>query len=290
MTKAFSVRLESMPAFPETLLDLLSTVRDERIGMRAVSSVLASDPSLASNVLRLANSAMFGAGQRCDNVAAAVQRIGLQEVANLANALWLKGAMPKMLPFYGEQGSSFLFHSVSIGMLAQKLAATIGLSMDGIYTSGLLHDVGKLAVVPTPGEKGAKLVIENDETELDAERRSLGTDHTEIGAELGTRWKFPVLVIASMRQHHSFPVGTGDAQQLPRVIHLASMLERAASASAASTGASPTTPASSAEPAAIPPSIFDLRLLRPLGLDEAKMLPIANKVLSDTKAIIESIG
>ena len=279
-----------MPAFPETLLDLLSTVRDERIGMRAVSSVLQSDPSLASNVLRLANSALYGGGQRCDNVAAAVQRIGLQEVANLANALWLKGAMPKVLPFYGEQGSSFLFHSVSIGMLAQKLAAIIGLSVDGIYTSGLLHDVGKLAVVPTPGEHGAKLKIEHDETELDAERRILGTDHTEIGAELGTRWKFPVMVIQSMRLHHGFPVGTGDALQLPRVIHLASMLERAASASAMVKGGQSPTESSSIEPPAIPTSIFDLRLLRPLGLDESKMLPIANKVLSDTKAIIESIG
>ena len=286
--------LAQLPAFPNTLLDLLQTVRNERLGVRAVSSVLQSDPSLTGNVLHLANSVVYGGGQKLDSVTAAVSRIGIQRVADLANAIWLKGALPKTLPFYNETAATFLAHSVATGMLAEKLAVAANLPNETAFTSGLLHDVGKLAVVARGSARilGESVVPEPGETTLQAERRLLGIDHAEIGADLGTRWNFPARVVQAIRLHHSLPVGDAVGLQLARVIHVASLLDRHVmspeNANAASGAAMPV-PAPVAEGEA-PPPLLDPQLIGPLGLDEARIMKISEGVLAETKAIIDAIG
>ena len=288
--------LAQLPAFPNTLLDLLQTVRNERLGVRAVSTVLQSDPALTGNVLRLANSVIYGGGQKLDSVTAAVSRIGIQRVADLANAIWLKGALPKTLPFYDETATTFLAHSVATGMLAEKLAIAANLPNETAFTSGLLHDVGKLAVVARGSARilGENLVPEPGESILQAERRLLGIDHAEIGADLGTRWNFPAMVVQSIRLHHSLPVGDAVGLQLARVIHIASLLDRHVMSSmaqgAASGAAMPVAPPTIEGEGGVPVPLLDPQLIGPLGLDEARIMTIADGVLAETKAIIDALG
>jgi len=134
--------------------------------------------------------------------------------------------IPKVIPGYDVPAKEFWLHNIAVAVFGEKIAALLGIEdVDMVYTAGLLHDIGKLAIgsfVADSKQALAESIRTDDMTLIDAEKKLLGTDHTEVGEQVGSKWKLPVPIQYSARYHHN-PDELPDAsyQPLLDIIHAA---------------------------------------------------------------------
>ena len=196
--------LKSLPPFPAVALQLLSLLDDEEVPMKKIVGLLRIDPALSAEILRVSNSALYGLSRRIDSVSHAIVVLGTEVVKRLALTVAL-----------GRFSHSFLCnpslricwdHSVACALIAEELADAMDQPKDRAYTSGLLHDVGRLALLACyPAEYGNLMAVarENDFDELECERQLFDIDHCAAGDWLGRQWNLPSTFVEAIAHHHT---------------------------------------------------------------------------------------
>ena len=189
-----ALRLPCAPALLPRLilaLDSPNTTADD------IADLITVDPGLAASTLRLANSAYFGSNQRAENLSQAVVRLGQQELFRLAAlalvSRWETGVGK------GEAGD-FSRHALCTALGAEVLAERMDrVSPQTAYTSGLLCDLGKLALTHTCEDFFPAIrayAMKNNCVWTDAETAILGFNNVQVGARLLTAWNFPPVLVA----------------------------------------------------------------------------------------------
>jgi len=198
-------QVDRLPAFPASAARLSGLLRDERAGAPEVEQVVRPDPSLTASLLRIANSPYFSPRSRPDTVRQAVALLGMKRTFEVAVSAAMAGMVPARLPGYDLDAKSFWLHCVAVAVLSERLARETGASSpDLLFTAGLLHDIGKLAIA-TFVERASASILVRTRAGMDfvaAEREVLGVDHTEVGARVAERWKLPAPVAWAARWHH----------------------------------------------------------------------------------------
>jgi putative nucleotidyltransferase with HDIG domain len=116
---------------------------------------------------------------------------------------------------------------VAVAVGAEQVAAALGIQPpDHAFTSGLLHDVGKI-LLGTFMEVDADPIINLTRAERIsfevAEHRVLGIDHAEAGAALLEAWELPETIVRVNRWHHS-PEGFEGDPLVADLVHVADAL------------------------------------------------------------------
>jgi putative nucleotidyltransferase with HDIG domain len=96
-------------------------------------------------------------------------------------------------------------HSLEVADLSQQLARQAGNVDPGeAYLAGLVHDVGRMALLSAPLYDSARLegMAGSACPELYAEDLLLRTNHAELGAQITAQWRLPEAMSAAIRQHH----------------------------------------------------------------------------------------
>ena len=196
--------LKALPPFPAVALQLLSLLDDDEVPMKKIVALLRIDPALSAEILRVSNSALYGLSRRVDNVSHAIVVLGTEVVKRLA----LTVALGRFSHgFLRNQGLRICWdHSVACALIAEELAQALDVAKDRAYTAGLLHDVGRLALLACyPNEYGNLIVVarENDFDELECERQLFDIDHCAAGEWLGREWNLPQDFVDAISQHHT---------------------------------------------------------------------------------------
>lgn len=204
----------SLPALPEVVSRLESTLADPEVDVRDVARLVMTDPVLSGQLLRMANSAYYARGStEVASVQAAVQRLGMRAVRGLVYAL----SLPRLFPAGPDAGlyRALWKHALAVAAMGRELVGEIGGSAaekDLAYMAGLVHDVGSL--VFTKVEVGYRDFLDRcarrredgqwDERDLcDLEQEEYGIDHAEVGEIfLSERWKMPSPIPLVVRHHH----------------------------------------------------------------------------------------
>lgn len=199
-----SILSENLPALPNHLFRLNTMLAASPVDLKQVSSVIRSDVSLAAQLLRLCNSALFGLRRRVMSVEEAAVLMGTERLRNLVFACYLIQLSNTQLD--EEEVESFWSHSLMTAMLSERLSHQLSLQeADQAYLGGLLHDVGKLPllmVAARENSSGALWLKGDDENSLILEREYFGMDHCEVGRWLAINWNFNLAIVEVLESHH----------------------------------------------------------------------------------------
>ena len=97
-------------------------------------------------------------------------------------------------------------HSVACALVSQRLAAAMGQSEERAYPAGLLHDVGRFALMARfPSEYAELLTVARHGSfdQIQCERELFDTDHCAAGAWLAEQWNLPEDLVKAIALHHS---------------------------------------------------------------------------------------
>lgn len=195
--------IQSLPPFPAVAAKLLGVISDEDAGFREMSSLILKDTGLSGQVLRLANSSLFGFRQEVRSVLKALCLMGANRVRDMVVTAALKNYMGSGLKSHLRDSWR---HSLATALWAEALAQMYGADVSTAYTAGLLHDLGRIALFRlTPDiyasylEKAAE-IVRADFRSLELEM--FGVDHCQAGAYLSRVWKFQPTLTEIIGHHH----------------------------------------------------------------------------------------
>jgi putative nucleotidyltransferase with HDIG domain len=206
--------LINIPVFPPIAIRLLHLVADENVAISEVLELLRSDAAFSAEILRRANSSLFGFSSQISSLQHALVVLGLRRVRALtmtvATGMYLKKALQ-----IGELRRCWR-HTLACALLTEELARACSIHLDMAYTAGLLHDVGRLGLlVGHPEEYAAFLRLANERALgqdsydfLDAEKGAFGLDHCAAGQLLVEQWKLPQEFSLITGRHHDRPYGS----------------------------------------------------------------------------------
>lgn len=183
----------------------IQMAEDERSAAMDLATVLSSDLALTARLLRLSNSAYYGYARRINNVREAVVLLGMRTVRSVAIT---SGIIDAMRPPAVGNFSQDLFwaHSICVGLTGETLAREFRAARpDDAFTAGVLHDLGKLAMMlvePGSFAEVLHLVEHQGMSFREAEMAVFGIAHQHVGARLAERWKFPTLLVDAIAAHH----------------------------------------------------------------------------------------
>lgn len=193
--------LKQLPPFPAVAAKLLTLVSGGSPSFRDVADLIRSDPALAAEVLRLANSPLVGLRWEVTNVLQALSLLG----ADRLNALVTTVAMIRFTqgaPRIQAYTASWRHH-VATALIAEQLADQDSGEREAAYTAGLLHDVGRLALLRLSAKEYSVLLETVPHSGmLDRERIQFGLDHCAAGEYLAREWHLPSYLIQAAAEHH----------------------------------------------------------------------------------------
>lgn len=200
-------RVRDLPALPAVLREVLRLMRTEALHADELARQIEHDQALCSRTLRLANSPFYGLPGRVGTVHDALQLLGLRTVAGMMTAASLN-AFSTLGRCPGFDFAAFWRHAMAVSLGARAIAQARGGDADQAAVSGLLHDVGQLALATYfPDELAAALDLGRsaDLEPAEAERSLLGLDHADVGGMLVRHWGLPAGIVAAVEQHHRPP-------------------------------------------------------------------------------------
>src|SRR5580704_7925971 len=193
-----------IPSYPAVAAKLQELVGHKR-GTDELAGVAANDPPLVAALLAHASSAAHAPAAAPTSLAAAIQRLGVQELVRLALAASLGAVATGPGPLATLRRDTWRCALLS-ARLCHDLATRRGLSPDEAYVAGLLHDFGAIAVVAGLEEMAKETALP---TLPEITWRAIVSRlHVPFGAAIATRWKLPppiTAVIASYGQPPETP-------------------------------------------------------------------------------------
>lgn len=200
------LNVESFPSLPQTGAKLLTIIDKPETTVTEIEKVLRYDPGLTVNFLKLANSPFFGVPTKISSVRQAITLLGLNRLKEILLATCTGAIMDKEVLGWDLRPLNLWQHSIIVSSVAVGLAKYKNLSNpEDIFTSALLHDIGKLALGKFVKEhlNVIKVIISKGVPGIVAENMVLETDHAEIGAQILTQWSLPPDVVQAVRHHHN---------------------------------------------------------------------------------------
>jgi HD-like signal output (HDOD) protein len=209
--------LGRLPAFSPIAVRLLAVLTDERTAFKEVARLITLDPVLSGEVLRLANSGLYGRRFEVRSVLQATAMLGTGILGQIAvtAALW-RGLPRRTAPFVRD----WWRHSIAAALVARDSCRDT--APDLAYTAALLHGVGQLALFEDAPHDYPKLMDRVYAEGLDlaaCELDVFGVDHAALGGLLMESWGLPEALVVPVVDHHdstpanrlAFAVQTGCA-------------------------------------------------------------------------------
>ena len=206
-----------LPPIPSVAVNLLGLLAREEVGLADVSDLISADVTIAAEVLRAANTAYYGIRGEVTNVRHAATLLGLARIRALAVTIGLRRYLGQSLGLPAVQRS--WRHNIACAATAEQLAVRLGGNAADAYTAGLLHDLGRMALIvahPTLYPAFLDAADTRGPELLRLERDLLGLDHCEAGQWFAQQLQLPQ-VFQDVAGHHHNGDAVGPNAMLARV-------------------------------------------------------------------------
>jgi HD-like signal output (HDOD) protein len=211
---------------PQSLQRLSAVTSTPDFEFGDVVEVVAHDMTLATGILKVANSAANVPPEGVPTVRDAVFRIGVAGTLAAAMHTIASGPMQQGLPAYGLAPGEMWRHACAASIAAEHIQSSAAVVLPVSFgTTALLHDIGKLVLdgvaSATPRLRSTRFTTLGPAL-WEAELERFGVHHGIAGALVAEQWNLPGAVVEGVRCHHD-PVD----DVLPAAVGLADAVSHA---------------------------------------------------------------
>ena len=187
-----------LPVLPTTSVAAMDMASRPSAEVGDVVRLIAGDPVLTSELLKISNSVLYAGSQKCETLREAVMRIGLRALRSMIFSISMRAVLlrDKTLAHMAEE---LWRQAHSVSLMARNLAPILGMDKERAFLIGLLHDIGKVALLETVRQEGSDL-----ELRPALLGRAFYLHHERAGERLARAWKLPDELVSIAGCHHRF--------------------------------------------------------------------------------------
>jgi HD-like signal output (HDOD) protein/signal transduction histidine kinase len=215
-----------LPAMPQILIKLIEHLQADDAGMPELAALIAKDAAMTSKILTVANSSAYHRNARTVGLEQSLVSLGTDMIKTLV----ISESVFQTFNSFPHSGSTdlrtFWKGSLTTAVIARDVARKMDYPhVEEAYLAGLLHNVGRLALLATaPKEYAFNFTARDDEHLCAVEQRTLQITHSEAGAWLIERWHLDSFLADSVLYHHEPVSRLESAHPLIRIVRLAHLL------------------------------------------------------------------
>ncbi len=215
-----------LPPIPQTVFKAHDIMADPKSDFEELAKLFETDQAIAAKILKLANSPFYGYSGKVTSIQRAAVILGHQTLVELLTVISTAGLLGKKLRGYWLDSGALWKHSLAVAFGSKIIAnkRNPAISNDA-FTSGLIHDVGKLLLdsyIKERWEWFEKFMADGEHSFLDAEKKILEIDHAEVASEVCKNWNIPEPLTVAIRYHHHPSESNGS--ELAYIVHVANTI------------------------------------------------------------------
>jgi len=195
-------QIKSLPPLPKSVLEIQRITADPNSSIADLVKIVKDDPMLTANLLKAANSPLYGFTRQIKNVDQAVSLFGMSTVKGFAISFAIRNSLKFDLSAYGINENKF--HDVA----AQRNAVAINWfkkdrsKLDILATNSFLIDLGAVVISLILNNEGKaesfKKRLLNGENREALETEYVGATTNDVTTEIFKHWNFSDDLIESM--------------------------------------------------------------------------------------------
>jgi HD-like signal output (HDOD) protein/nitrogen-specific signal transduction histidine kinase len=215
-----------LPAMPQILIKLIEHLQADDAGMPELAALIAKDAAMTSKILSVANSSAYHRNQRTVGLEQSLVSLGTDMIKTLVISESVFQTFNSFPHSASTDLRGFWKGSLTTAVIARDVARQMEYPhVEEAYLAGLLHNVGRLALLATaPKEYAFNFTARDDEDLCAVEQRTLQITHSEAGAWLIERWNLDSFLADSVLYHHEPITRLEAAHPLIRIVRLSHLL------------------------------------------------------------------
>lgn len=216
--------LAGLPVLKPGVMKILHAINQDEADISDIANSIQHDIGLTARILRVANSSFYGRSNQIASVKDGCVLLGKHTVRNLA---FSAAVINHLIPSSDTAIDCQILwrHSLRTAAVGIVLGKQVGTDEGNTFTSGLLHDLGRMVlIIHFPEHFAAVQQYQSDHQCIaqEAEMAVLDIDHCTLGEEVAKKWNFPSHICRVIGSHHQ---PEHDYQNhLPRLIHVADII------------------------------------------------------------------
>ncbi len=192
-----------LPPIPSSAVRLIQLLASDDVALSDVTATIAVDAAIALDVLRAANTAYYGVRGEVTCLQHATTLLGVDRIRSLAAAIGLRRYLGQALKVPAVQRC--WRHNLACAATAEQIARRLGGNAAEAFSAGLLHDVGRLALVVAHPKQYPALLDSATVAGFDMlalEHDAFGIDHCEAGHWVAEQLLLPQVFQDVALHHH----------------------------------------------------------------------------------------
>ena len=195
MTEDILKKIKQLPPLPESAMQIEAVYQDPDSSFNDMVKILEKDPLLTADILKAANSPLYGFSREINAISQAVGLFGMGTVRGFALASIVKKSFSLDLSPYGISNDMFSAlskkqHALVTGWCIRKENKLLGV----LSPAAFLVEIGKVLIAQQIITDGKQEEFRDALKELGdveaAERKVIGADTPEVSATIFSQWKF----------------------------------------------------------------------------------------------------
>ena len=185
-----------IPALPEAALEASRMMKDPDVEIEDIAAVIERDAMMTAQVLRFANSPLFGARCPIDHMQHAVSHLGMKRLKSVL----LEIAMKRVSDASPAKKFAVMEwrYSASCALICRAIAKRFKFDTELCYLAGLLHDIGRMPVIAALHARGHAQGAPEEDSSVEIIIECL---HRGVGMQVAKDWDLPPAVADAIGVH-----------------------------------------------------------------------------------------
>lgn len=195
MTEEMLSKIKQLPPLPESAMQIETIYQNPESSFNDMVKILEKDPLLTADILKAANSPLYGFSREINAISQAVALFGMGTVRGFALASIVKKSFSLDLSPYGITNDGFSAlskkqHGLMTAWCMKKENKLLGV----LSPAAFLVEIGKVLIaqqiLSDASQDAFTKALKECENSEAAERKIVGTDTPEVSANIFAQWKF----------------------------------------------------------------------------------------------------
>ncbi|QOP40701.1 HDOD domain-containing protein [Sulfurimonas marina] len=195
MTEAILKKIKQLPPLPESAMEIEAVYQNPDSTFNDMVKILEKDPLLTADILKAANSPLYGFSREINAISQAVGLFGMGTVRGFALASIVKKSFPLDLSPYGISNEMFSTLSKKQHALVTAWCLRKENKLMGVLSpAAFLVEIGKVLIaqqiIAESKQEQFRDTLEKIKDVEEAEKEVVGADTPEVSSLIFSQWKF----------------------------------------------------------------------------------------------------
>jgi len=225
MTEEILKKIKQLPPLPESAMQIEEVYKDPDSTFNDMAKILEKDPLLTADILKAANSPLYGFSREINAISQAVGLFGMGTVRGFALASIVKKSFSLDLSPYGITNDMFSDlskkqHALMTSWCLRKENRYLGV----LSPAAFLVEIGKVLIAQQVMSDGKEEEFRDALKELQdveaAEREVIGVDTPEVSATIFKQWKFEESLVDVIGSCQNPEMAAEEDQRPAKILHV----------------------------------------------------------------------